>query len=244
MSKQAEIDYLARLDPASLAQAAAKPWADPGCGDYLIRIGALMTLLPPPPARLLDLGCGTGWASGFFARRGYAVTGVDLAPDMIELAGRTQLAPGLDLRFAVGDFDAVPDAESFEIAVFFDSLHHSLDEGRALAAAWRALAAGGVCVTSEPGRGHARSAEAREAVARFGVTERDMPPAMIVAAARRAGFRDAEIFPHPSSLNTAAFRPAGRGWRRLLGWSVARALALAWLQLVHRHRVGLVLLRK
>ncbi len=244
MSKQAEIDYLARLDAASLAQAEAKPWADPGCGDYLIRIGALMTVLPPPPARLLDLGCGTGWTSAFFARRGYTVTGVDLAPGMIELARRIQTAPELDLRFEVGDYDAVAAAGSFEIVVFFDSLHHSLDEGSALAAACRALAPGGVCVTSEPGRGHARSAEAREAVARFGVTERDMPPATIIAAARRAGFRDAEIYAHPASLNTAAFRPPGRGWRRLLGWSVTRALALAWLQLVRRHRVGLVLLRK
>ena len=87
--------------------------------------------MPPPPARLLDFGCGTGWTSGFFARRGYAVTGVDLAPDMIGLARRTQMAPGLDLRFEVGDFDAVPAAESFEIAVFFDSLHHSLDERQA-----------------------------------------------------------------------------------------------------------------
>lgn len=245
MSREAEINYLRGLDAANLAHATAKPFTDPVCGDYLMRLGAVLTLLPPPPARLLDLGCGTGWTSALFARRGYSVTGIDISPDMIASARRLHGGEGLDLRFEIDELERIRFVERFEIAVFFDALHHCPDEEPALAAAYRALVPGGVCVTSEPGAGHQRSPAAREAVERFGVTERDMPPARIVRAARRAGFRGAAVHAHPPAINTAAFRPAPlHGPRRLLSWSVVRALALAWVQLVHRRRVGIVALRK
>jgi hypothetical protein len=32
----------------------------------------------------------------------------------------------------------------------------------------------------------------------FGVTERDMPPRLIIAAGRAAGFREFEVFPPPT----------------------------------------------
>src|SRR5207244_11070644 len=83
MAKSGEIDYLKNLGAAGVWHAANKPFSDPGCGRYLAELGAILALLPPPPARLLDLGCGTGWTSVFFARAGYDVVGVDLAPDMI-----------------------------------------------------------------------------------------------------------------------------------------------------------------
>nr|WP_321981017.1 methyltransferase domain-containing protein [uncultured Cohaesibacter sp.] len=43
--------------------------------------------LPEPPAALLDIGCGTGTFALELAGRGYKVTAVDPAPQMIALAG-------------------------------------------------------------------------------------------------------------------------------------------------------------
>ena len=83
MAKQAEIDYLKRLTPEEIRHAVEKPFSDAGCAAELMEIAAIMALLPPPPARLLDLGCGAGWTSIFFARRGYEVVGVDISEDMI-----------------------------------------------------------------------------------------------------------------------------------------------------------------
>lgn len=40
----------------------------------------------PPNALILDVGCGSGWHSIEFAKRGYHVTGIDFSPVMIELA--------------------------------------------------------------------------------------------------------------------------------------------------------------
>lgn len=39
----------------------------------------LERVLPPPPGRVLDLGCGTGAVSLILAGMGYTVRGVDLA---------------------------------------------------------------------------------------------------------------------------------------------------------------------
>lgn len=69
-------------------------------------------LLRPARAgqRLQDVGCGTGHWSAFFAGMGYQVTGIDVAPDMIEVA-RTAVP---ECSFLVGDACDLP----FKTALF------------------------------------------------------------------------------------------------------------------------------
>jgi SAM-dependent methyltransferase len=216
MAKQGEVEYLGKIGEAGVWHAVGKPFTDPYCPAHLMQVGAIMFLLPPPPARLLDLGCGTGWTGIFFARRGYDVLGVDIAPDMIDHANRLRDQAGLDnLRFAVSDYEDTPFEGEFDCAVFYDALHHAVDEEAALRMVWRALRPGGVCVTSEPGDGHARAPASRHAVERYNVTERDMPPRAVIAAGRHAGFRDFRVYPHASDVGTAVFGYRGRLLRRL-----------------------------
>src|SRR6476660_2671232 len=63
-----------------------------------------------PGAELLDAGCGTGRYSRELARRGYIVHGVDLSPELIEVAKGTagDLTDGVS--FAVADILAAPGA--------------------------------------------------------------------------------------------------------------------------------------
>ena len=64
------------------------------------------TLVVPPGAHLLDVGCGVGGPARFFARALDAhVTGVDLTPDFVEVARELSCRTGLAerTRFAVGD---------------------------------------------------------------------------------------------------------------------------------------------
>lgn len=62
----------------------------------------LRSLLPPVPARVADLGCGTGTLSLLLATDGYAVDGVDFAPEMVRRAtAKVSAFPGTS--FVVGD---------------------------------------------------------------------------------------------------------------------------------------------
>ncbi|MFO7973857.1 MAG: class I SAM-dependent methyltransferase [Candidatus Hydrogenedentota bacterium] len=64
--------------------------------------------------RLLDIGCGTGHWSGFFASLGYNVAGVDVAPEMIQVA-HNRTMPGVATQVADARFLPFQDA-SFDVA--------------------------------------------------------------------------------------------------------------------------------
>ena len=64
----------------------------------------LMTrLLPEAPARIADLGCGTGSLSVLLAEQGYVVTAVDLSPKMIAIAENKAATAGAEIDFRLGD---------------------------------------------------------------------------------------------------------------------------------------------
>jgi SAM-dependent methyltransferase len=64
----------------------------------------------PPQAgeRWLDVATGTGEIARPAARAGAEVTGLDLAPDLIETARERARADGVEVRFDVGDAEALP----------------------------------------------------------------------------------------------------------------------------------------
>lgn len=101
MAKDAEKKYFANMTEELRAYLALKPFSDEQRGSYLIDIGQILSLIRKPPARLLDLGCGSGWTSAMFALSGYDVFGVDIAFGAIQLARET--FPLERLRFAVMD---------------------------------------------------------------------------------------------------------------------------------------------
>ena len=198
MPKQGEIDYIKNSDPQTMLHALNKPFSDINCQRELFRIGALMSLLPPPPAKLLDLGCGTGWTSRFFARRGYEVVGVDIAPDMIELANRKKMGSKIqNLKHIVSDYESLAFRSEFDCAIFYDSLHHAENEYIALSSVFQALKPGGCVITAEPGKGHQDSTTSKNAIEKYGVTEKDMPPKKIINIGRKIGFTSFSIFPDP-----------------------------------------------
>jgi SAM-dependent methyltransferase len=218
MAKQGEIDYLKNLEKEkgfdnSIGHAMNKPFSDPDCSKYLSELAAIMELLPPPPARLLDAGCGSGWTSCFFAKRGYTVVGVDIAGDLIELARGLAQKEGLEnAHFEVHDYESMPFKNEFDCAVFYDSLHHSMDEKLAIQAIYSALKTGGRCVTDEPGKGHATSRGSIEAMEKYGVSECDMPPSLIFAAGKAAGFKKFLVYPHPCDYLQLTYRYRGSGF--------------------------------
>jgi ubiquinone/menaquinone biosynthesis C-methylase UbiE len=66
----------------------------------------------------LDVGCGTGFLSLELAARGHRVTGVDLAPAMLDLARRKAAAQGLAARFQEADAENLPfTPASFDLVI-------------------------------------------------------------------------------------------------------------------------------
>lgn len=226
-----------------MAHATHKPWSDEQCGLYLMELGAMMGLMPQG-GRLLDMGCGTGWTSVLFAKKGYDVVGQDLVPEAIDAGRRLKHENRIaNLDFVVGDYESLAFREEFDVVVFFDCLHHAVDEAGALASAWRALKPGGICITSEPGWGHER--RSRSVVAEFGVTERDMHPAKIIRAAKKVGFRGATVHPHAFYLYISLYRKQQRGLlARLFRIPGMRSLAALCTVLFSRHQAGIVVLTK
>jgi len=211
MPTPGELLFYQAIGDAGATFALNKPFSEEDCGLQLMQVGALMSLLPPPPARILECGCGTGWLCRMLAEAGYDCVGVDVAEDAISLARGMPPPTRGSVDFQVCDNEALLFNEEFDPAVFFGSLHHSIDEGRAIQNVFRALRPGGVCVTSEPGRGHAE--ESREVVERYGTTEKDMPAAHIIRLAKAAGFSHADTYPRMDDFGRFLFtKPPARHW--------------------------------
>src|SRR5215467_303982 len=52
---------------------------------------------------ICDLACGQGWVARELARRGAQVTGLDLAPNLLALAQRSEEQEPLGIRYVQGD---------------------------------------------------------------------------------------------------------------------------------------------
>jgi SAM-dependent methyltransferase len=68
-------------------------------------------LAPTQSERWLDLACGTGAVAERAARAGASVTGIDLAPALVETAKRRAQELGLEIDYRVGDCEDLADLE-------------------------------------------------------------------------------------------------------------------------------------
>jgi ubiquinone/menaquinone biosynthesis C-methylase UbiE len=100
----------------------------------------LGTVLPPTPARVADLGCGTGTLSVLLAEMGYAVDGLDFSGAMLERARRK--AEGHEaLAFHLGDAADPPlPAAAFDVVLCRHVLW-ALPEPEQALRRWRGLLA-------------------------------------------------------------------------------------------------------
>ena len=70
----------------------------------------------PAGCELLDVGCGSGQLALLAVRDGVKVTGVDIAPNLVQRAQARAKAEGLNARFMEGDAEALPfDDASFDV---------------------------------------------------------------------------------------------------------------------------------
>ncbi|MFN3486905.1 MAG: class I SAM-dependent methyltransferase, partial [Planctomycetota bacterium] len=89
---------------------------------------------PRPSDRVLDVASGWGFVALMFAPRVRSVTGVDVTPEMVELARREAAARGVgNVAYEVGAAEDLRyGAGSFEIVTCRFTFHHFADPERAL----------------------------------------------------------------------------------------------------------------
>ncbi len=143
-----------------------------------------LSLLPPPPARLLDVGAGRGRFVAAARRAGYEATGIEPSPRGVEAARSVY---GVELQQA-----GVEDARvgSVDVVTAWHVLEHLDDPGAALDAIAPSLKPGGALVVGVP---NLASLQARLAGRRWFHLDLDrhrvhFTPAGLDALLRRHGF--------------------------------------------------------
>lgn len=91
-------------------------------------VAALVSSLGPGRGRpALDLGCGEGRHTILLARRGWAVTALDLEPLALQKARQAARRAGVRARFVLGNALDLPFPEaSFELVLDYGCFHHIL----------------------------------------------------------------------------------------------------------------------
>jgi ubiquinone/menaquinone biosynthesis C-methylase UbiE len=104
----------------------------------------------PSSGRVLDLGCGEGLYSLFFAAQGFQVLGIDISPSAVKWAQQQAQYQGLsNASFLVGDVTHLEDIPSndFDLVLSVHCYHcltKPKDRSAHLREAWRVLKPGGV----------------------------------------------------------------------------------------------------
>ena len=125
-------------------------WAAAGRGDEMeshhsdITEQTLALMDIQPTDRILDLGCGTGWASRRMARIATAgeVVGLDVANELLRRAEQSSSA-FRNVRYAWGSAENIPEADNaFNKVLSVESFYYYADQGKALDELRRVMAPG------------------------------------------------------------------------------------------------------
>ncbi len=102
-----------------------------------------------PPARVADLGCGSGTFTARLERAGYDCVGLDISAKLIAVARRKYP----EIEFAEGDIEQLPFPDaSFDGVLLSGVVHHFPDPSRCAAEVFRVLRPGGRFVAFDPNR--------------------------------------------------------------------------------------------
>ncbi|HSP05753.1 MAG TPA: methyltransferase domain-containing protein [Acidobacteriota bacterium] len=203
------------------------PFSDPFAHWILYRFGFLLSAVRPLPChRILDFGCGPGWASVMLAQMGCEVVGMDIAPGAVDLGNQRAdqtLNPAQRQRCTFCSFSGFeipfPDGH-FDVVLIQEAIHH-LPNPRTLFREWvRVLGLHGELAFAEPGLEHSEadiSVQERDK----GILEQDIELEQLYRTALDAGFRDLELLippVHPGHLMLPMSR--ARWFLRGLSWLV------------------------
>jgi SAM-dependent methyltransferase len=109
------------------------------------KIEALLDILPPPPATMLECGCGSAEVSAAMAAQGYDCTLLDASPAALHVARRRFERRGLRATYTLGNVYQLPFPDgTFDILTSFGLLEHFADVEKVIAEMARVIRPGGM----------------------------------------------------------------------------------------------------
>jgi ubiquinone/menaquinone biosynthesis C-methylase UbiE len=135
--------------------AGANPYVSRDIGFIARHARAVMTAMmaanPPPGARVLDLGCGWGLSTEMIGFAGGRVTAVDINPQFVDLVARRAKMQGRNVDVICSNFNALDLDDTFDIAFFYECLHHAVRPWETLSSVARYVAPNGrIVLAGEP----------------------------------------------------------------------------------------------
>jgi 2-polyprenyl-6-hydroxyphenyl methylase / 3-demethylubiquinone-9 3-methyltransferase len=145
-------------DPAEISKfdAAAPRWWDPD-GEFrplhdlnAARLDYIDAHAGLAHSRVLDVGCGGGLLAEGMARRGARVTGIDLAPEALQVARLHALESGVAVEYRQVAAETLADAEpaGYDLVTCLEMLEHVPDPASVVAALARLARPGGHVICS------------------------------------------------------------------------------------------------
>jgi 2-polyprenyl-3-methyl-5-hydroxy-6-metoxy-1,4-benzoquinol methylase len=212
--KQGAIDYPTKLAPSDRYHLYTKPfynlankiarWSGQGLDEDTQRhfcdfANIAYALALPAGSRILDVGCGSGWLSEYFARFGYRVTGIDISPELIRIArDRLQSLPysvdhetEITCDFLVHDIEAAPLDQFFDAVICYDALHHFENEHAVLNNISRMLRDGALLFVAEgerPPDGAETEEELRQVMEKYETLEAPFTREYLLELLKQHGF--------------------------------------------------------
>jgi 2-polyprenyl-3-methyl-5-hydroxy-6-metoxy-1,4-benzoquinol methylase len=111
----------------------------------------LLVCSPPQGARVLDLGCGWGLSSEMAAFCGAVVDSVDINSLFVDLVNRRASTRNYDIRCIHSTFDSFQSEHLYDVAMFYECLHHSTKPWETLANIGRYIKSNGkITINGEP----------------------------------------------------------------------------------------------
>jgi ubiquinone/menaquinone biosynthesis C-methylase UbiE len=170
-----------------------------------------------PPARVVDVACGTGWSSIAMAQAypNINVHGIDLDSDAIGAARKNAERAGMAdrVRFSVTDAAELGGAGGYDLVTILEALHDMSRPVEALSAARRMLSEDGTLLVADglvgdefsvPASPRERTEYGWSVISclpgamgdpQTAATGAVMRPSVLRQYARQAGFREVEVLP-------------------------------------------------
>ena len=203
--------YVSQLEPGAVSWLHYKPFdPTPGNPQYFRLMFDLLNMLQvmqiTPRGRILEVGSGPGWVTEILLMLGFSVDALEPSSDLIDIA--KERCGALTTHYRHTDHSSVRfhqatiediefDQESFDAILFFDVLHHVVDENLALEKCFRFLKPDG-CLGIVEGAWHPSFKALEQAcideMARFGTLENPFSTEYLDLLLTRTGFIEVQRY--------------------------------------------------